>query len=128
MSQPRHTKFYLDKQNAKWMGVCSGIADYTGVDVTVIRIGIVVLTLLGGFPWTLIAYWVTAWMAPIKPRGLYDDNVEDKKFWQGVRASPTRSLRDVRSRFRDIDRRLASIETYVTSPNGRLANEIERLR
>jgi phage shock protein C len=67
-------------------------------------------------------------MAPIKPRGLYDDNVEDKKFWQGVRASPTRSLRDVRSRFRDIDRRLASIETYVTSPNGRLANEIERLR
>jgi phage shock protein C len=123
-----HTKFYLDKQNRKFKGVCAGIADYTGVDVTVIRIGIVVLTLLGGFPWTLIAYWVTAWMAPIKPRGLYDDNVEDKKFWQGVRASPTRSLRDVRSRFRDIDRRLASIETYVTSPNGRLANEIERLR
>jgi phage shock protein C len=128
MTEPRRTKFYLDKRNKKWSGVCAGIADYTGVDVTVIRIGIVVLTLLGGFPWTLIAYWVTAWMAPIKPRGLYDDNVEDKKFWQGVRASPTRSLRDVRSRFRDIDRRLASIETYVTSPNGRLANEIERLR
>jgi phage shock protein C len=128
MTEPRRTKFYLDKRNKKWSGVCAGIADYTGVDVTVIRIGIVVLTLLGGFPWTLIAYWITAWMAPVKPRGLYDDNVEDKKFWQGVRASPTRSLRDVRSRFRDIDRRLASIETYVTSPNGRLANEIERLR
>ena len=128
MTEPRRTKFYLDKRNKKWSGVCAGIADYTGVDVTVIRIGMVVLTLLGGFPWTLIAYWVTAWMAPVKPRGLYDDNVEDKKFWQGVRASPTRSLRDVRSRFRDIDRRLASIETYVTSPNGRLANEIERLR
>jgi phage shock protein C len=128
MTEPRRTKFYLDKRNKKWSGVCAGIADYTGVDVTVIRIGIVVLTLLGGFPWTLIAYWIAAWMAPIKPRGLYDDNVEDKKFWQGVRASPTRSLRDVRSRFRDIDRRLASIETYVTSPNGRLANEIERLR
>ena len=28
------TKFYLDKQNRKWLGVCSGIADYTGVDVT----------------------------------------------------------------------------------------------
>ena len=128
MTEPRRTKFYLDKRNKKWSGVCAGIADYTGVDVTVIRIGIVVLTLLGGFPWTLIAYWIAAWMAPVKPRGLYDDNVEDKKFWQGVRASPTRSLRDVRSRFRDIDRRLASIETYVTSPNGRLANEIERLR
>jgi phage shock protein C len=27
----KHTKFYLDKQNAKWKGVCAGIADYTGV-------------------------------------------------------------------------------------------------
>ena len=128
MTEPRRTKFYLDKRNKKWSGVCAGIADYTGVDVTVIRIGIVVLTLLGGFPWTLIAYWVTAWMAPIKPRGLYDDNVEDKKFWQGVRASPARTVRDVRSRFRDIDRRLAEVETYVTSSNSRLAREIEQLR
>ena len=23
------TKFYLDKQNKKWLGVCAGIADYT---------------------------------------------------------------------------------------------------
>src|SRR3546814_12795807 len=27
------TKFYLDKQNAKWSGVCAGIADYSGIDV-----------------------------------------------------------------------------------------------
>lgn len=128
MTEPSRTKFYLDKKNKKWSGVCAGIADYTGVDATVIRIGMVVLTLLGGFPWTLIAYWVTAWMAPVKPYDLYQVSPEDKKFWQGVRASPSRSLRDVRSRFREIDRRLASIETYVTSPNGRLANEIEKLR
>ncbi len=43
----RHTKFYLDKQNAKWMGVCAGIADYTGIDVTVIRIGMVVAMFMG---------------------------------------------------------------------------------
>ena len=128
MTEPRRTKFYLDRRNRKWKGVCAGIADYTGVDVTLVRIGLVILTFAGGFPWTLIAYWVTAWMAPVKPRGLYDDNVEDKKFWQGVRASPTRSLRDVRSRFRDIDRRLASIETYVTSSNTRLSQEIDSLR
>ncbi len=35
------TKFYLDKKNAKWMGVCAGIADYTGVDVTWVRVGTV---------------------------------------------------------------------------------------
>ncbi|HEX8481219.1 MAG TPA: envelope stress response membrane protein PspC [Allosphingosinicella sp.] len=127
MSAP-HTKFYLDKQNKKWKGVCSGIADYTGVDVTIIRIGLVILTFCGGFPWTLIAYWLTAWMAPVKPKAMADETPEQTKFWQGVRASPARTVRDVRSRFREIDRRLAEVETYVTSSNSRLAREIEQLR
>ncbi len=128
MTPPRRTQFYLDKQNAKWSGVCAGIADYTGVDVTMVRIGAVVLTLVGGFPWTLIAYWVAAWMTPTKPSVFAEQSKEDAKFWQGVRAHPGRSVRDVRSRFRDIDRRLADVETYVTSSNTRLSQEIERLR
>ncbi|HYG48392.1 MAG TPA: envelope stress response membrane protein PspC [Allosphingosinicella sp.] len=123
-----HTKFYLDKQNRKWKGVCSGIADYTGVDVTIIRIGLVILTFVGGFPWTLIAYLLTAWMAPVKPQAMVNETPEQTKFWQGVRASPARTVRDVRSRFREIDRRLAEVETYVTSSNSRLAREIEQLR
>jgi phage shock protein C len=128
MNAPRHTKFYLDKQNKKWKGVCAGIADYTGIDVTVIRIGLVALTLIGGGPWTLVAYWVAAWLAPSKPRELAHETPEQAKFWQGVRASPRRTVRDVRSSFRDIDRRLADVETYVTSSNSRLAREIEQLR
>src|SRR5690242_18209991 len=90
------TKYYLDKQNAKWMGVCSGLADYTGIDVTWIRVGVIVLTIMAGFPWTLIAYFVTAWLADAKPVGLYE-NAEDAKFWQGVRTNPARSTREVRS-------------------------------
>lgn len=121
------TKFYLDKQNAKWLGVCSGIADYTGVDVTWVRVGAVLLTLAGGFPWTLIAYWAAAWVAHPKPIGLYE-NAEDAKFWQGVRQSPARTTRDVRAKFRDIDRRLADVELYYTSRNSRLADEIDSLR
>jgi phage shock protein C len=128
VTEARYTKFYVDKRNKKWLGVCAGIADYTGLDVTVVRIGLVVLTLIGGFPWTLIAYWVAAWMAPVKPVELYDQRPEEQKFWQGVRVSPRRTVRDVRSRFRDIDRRLADVETYVTSSNSRLAQEIEKLR
>jgi phage shock protein C len=123
----RRTKFYLDKQNAKWKGVCAGIADYTGVDVTWVRVGVVLVTFMGAFPWTLIAYWVAAWIAEPKPYGLYDD-AEEAKFWQGVRQSPTRSSRDVRSKFRDIDRRLADVEVYYTSRNSALANEIDSLR
>jgi phage shock protein C len=123
----RRTRFYLDKRNAKWSGVCAGIADYTGFDVTWVRVGAVLITLMGAFPWTLIAYWLTAWIAHPQPLGLYDDR-EDEKFWQGVRQSPARTTRDVRARFRDIDRRLADVETYYTSRNSSLANEIESLR
>jgi len=50
------------------------------------------------------------------------------RIWQGVRANPRRTARDVRSRFRDLDRRLADVETYVTSSDNRLAREIEQLR
>ena len=93
---PRRTTFYLDKQNAKWMGVCSGIADYLGWDVTWVRIGMVMLTLFGAFPWTLIAYLVAAWAAKPKPSGLYSDK-DEEQFWQGVRRSPARSTREVRA-------------------------------
>lgn len=37
----------LDKANGKLMGVCAGIANYTGLDITWIRIGFVVGTLVG---------------------------------------------------------------------------------
>lgn len=39
--------FRLNKANAKFMGVSSGIADYFGVDVTLIRLAWVVGTLVG---------------------------------------------------------------------------------
>ena len=125
---PRHTKFYLDKRNKKWLGVCAGIADYTGFDVTLIRIAAVLLTVLGGSGMVVVAYLIAGWLAPTKPSELSRETPEQTKFWQGVRASPARTVRDVRSRFRDIDRRLADVETYVTSSNSRLAREIEQLR
>jgi phage shock protein C len=122
----RRTRFYRDKLNAKWFGVCAGIADYTGLDMTLVRVGMIILTFLGG-PLTLFGYFATAWLAPRKPLELYA-RPEDAKFWQGVRASPRRTVKDVRSKFRELDRRLASVETYVTTTNSRLSQEIEQLR
>lgn len=120
------TKFYLDKQHGKWMGVCSGVADYTGIDVTFVRIGVVLLTLATS-GWVILAYLATGFIADKKPIGLYD-TPEDAKFWQGVRSNPRRSTAEVRSKFRDIDRRLADIELMYTSRNTRLADEIDSLR
>jgi len=123
---PSRTQFYLDKQNAKWMGVCSGIADYTGLDVTLVRVGMVALMWLTGGT-VLLGYLVAGWIAPKKPIGLYQSE-DNAKFWQGVRSNPKRSTAEVRSKFRDIDRRLADIELMYTSRNTRLADEIEQLR
>ena len=47
MNSPR-TTLYRDKSNAKLMGVCSGIADYTGVDAFWVRLGFLGLTFMTG--------------------------------------------------------------------------------
>ena len=46
---PRRTRFYLDKRNGKFLGVCSGIADYTGIDPLLVRVGFVLLGFFTGF-------------------------------------------------------------------------------
>jgi len=120
------TKFYVDKQDGKWLGVCAGIADYTGFDITLVRVAMIVLTLATS-GWVFVAYVAAGWLAPKKPIGLYETQ-EDAKFWQGVRTNPKRSTTEVRSKFRDIDRRLADIELHYTSRNSRLAEEIDSLR
>lgn len=124
---PSRTRFYRDSRNGKVMGVCAGIADYTGFDVSLVRVCMVAAVFLSGgsiIPFYLIAGFVT----PKKPRELDYGGVEDRQFWQGVRASPARAARDIRSRFKDIDRRLADIESYVTTENRTLAREIDQLR
>jgi phage shock protein C len=73
-------------------------------------------------------YFIAAMVTPTKPVSLERADVEERQFWQGVRASPARAARDIRSRFKDIDRRLADIESYVTTENRSLAREIEQLR
>ena len=121
------TRFYRDKQNGKVMGVCAGIADYTGFDVALVRIAFLAAVFLSGGS-VLPVSFIAGWVAPRKPRELDYRGAEDRQFWQGVRASPARAARDIRSRFKDIDRRLADIESYVTTENRSLAREIEQLR
>ena len=121
------TRFYRDKANGKLFGVCAGIADYTGFDVSLVRICFLATVFMSGGS-VLPFYVIAAMVAPTKPREFDYTDREDRQFWQGVRASPARTARDIRSRFRDIDKRLADIESYVTTENRSLAREIEQLR
>ncbi len=125
MNSPR-TTLYRDKYNAKLMGVCSGIADYTGINVFWIRFAAVAsLFITSGS--SILAYFIAGFLLNKKPPHLYRDESE-QKYWQGVRQSPRRTAREIRSAFRDVDRRLAAVETYYVSSNPRLNAEIERLR
>ena len=122
------TRFYRDKRNGKLFGVCAGIADYTGFDVSLVRVCFLATVFMSGGS-VLPFYFIAAMVTPTKPMALErSDTSEDRQFWQGVRASPARAARDIRSRFKDIDRRLADIESYVTTENRSLAREIDQLR
>ncbi|QNE06379.1 envelope stress response membrane protein PspC [Croceicoccus marinus] len=125
MSSTERTRFYRDKVNGKFLGVSAGLADYTGIDAIWIRLGFLIATITMG--WPILIYIAMGMMAPNKPEHLYTDRKE-QQFWQGVRQSPTRSAREVKARFRDIDRRLAHVEEYYVSGNRQLSDEIEKLR
>ena len=109
----RGKRFEVDRENGKVAGVCAGIANRTGVDATLIRVGLVLVTIMGAFPWTLIAYAVAAVIG--QPR-------------RQVAFTPVASREESRERMRSLDLRMQAIETYVTSSNSQLAREIEELR
>jgi len=55
--------FRLNKSEGKIMGVCAGLADYSGIDLTLIRILTVLLTLCGVGS-TIILYLLVGMIAP----------------------------------------------------------------
>ena len=77
MNSPR-TTLYRDKQNAKLLGVCSGIADYTGVNVLWVRLAFIILLIT---------------VAPILP-------VPD---WEGAYAGLIRAAADALAGVPDLD-------------------------
>jgi phage shock protein C len=115
----RGKKFEVDRANGKIAGVCAGFANMTGMDVTIVRIGLVLLTITIAFPWSLIAYGVAAFAGQPK-RGASSAS---------SRSTPRSvSREETRERVRNLDLRMQAIETYVTSSNSQLAREIEELR
>jgi phage shock protein C len=111
----RGNRFEVDRENGKLAGVCAGIANMTGLDATIIRIGFVLATFLLPFPLTLIAYGIAAFAG--RPRAR-----------TGYVLSRPQDRDQSRERLRSIDLRMQAIETYVTSSNSKLAREIEELR
>lgn len=58
-----NTSFTLDRRQGKIMGVCAGLANRTHIDVTLIRIAVVLLTLCALGPVGVVAYLLAGWLA-----------------------------------------------------------------
>jgi len=55
-------RFVLNREQGKVMGVAAGLADLTGIDALVFRLGLVVATLITG-PVMILLYILTGWLA-----------------------------------------------------------------
>lgn len=55
-------RFILNRSQGKVMGIAAGLADWTGIDVLIIRLTLIVGTLLTG-PVLILLYILTGWLA-----------------------------------------------------------------
>ena len=55
-------RFVLNPTSGKVMGVAAGFADWTGIDVLAVRLGLIVATLITG-PVMVLLYILTGWLA-----------------------------------------------------------------
>ncbi len=56
-------RFVIDRRRGAWLGVCQGVADFTGLPVALVRIVLLVLTVVSfGLPGVII-YCLIGWLA-----------------------------------------------------------------
>ncbi len=122
---PNPHRLYRDREAGKLFGVCAGIADYIGIEVIVVRLAAVIGVVFFTMP-VVGAYLLAALVLKPKPTRLYA-NREEEDFWRTLTTKPDRTLAGLRQKFRDMERRLIGLETYVSSNEFELNRAIKNL-
>lgn len=123
--RPSPNRLYRNMDNAMLKGVCAGVADYFGIEPWIVRAGTLVSLFAFTVP-TIIVYIVLVRMVPPRPPGLFEKPGEEA-FWTRVRVEPTGTVSSLRHRFREMEKSLRDLETFVTSREFRLNREINDL-
>jgi len=118
-------RFYRNSSRAMVAGVCAGVADYFGFNLKVTRL-LAVISLLVAMPATLLVYFGTVLLVPARPENGRAPS-HDPGFRKALRSNPAKTLGDVRRRYQGLERRLARLERYVTSPRYQLDQEFRNL-
>lgn len=105
--EPR--KRLLRSRNKIVGGVCSGLANYFGIDRTIIRVAAFVIFLIWTLP-TLIAYFVLCLCLDVEPkRGMrahLSGEEGDGDVWTRMRDNPAGAAREVGRKVRKLERRV----------------------
>jgi len=140
-------RLYRDADRAMLGGVCAGLAGYFGLNLRVTRF-LVFIAFLMAMPIAVISYLAAVLLLPAESHHGHDGVVESRCCWgkrrsrraqrnrdkqrarrseaaTSVPAGPT--VKDVRERYRSLDRRLAELEKQVTSPRFQLEQEFRKL-
>lgn len=62
-------KLYKSRTDQKISGVCGGIAEYFGIDATLVRLIWAIITVFSAFLGGILAYIICAWIIPDMPDG-----------------------------------------------------------
>ena len=142
----RNGNLYRNSKNKKICGVCSGIADYWGMEAWQVRM----MAAFGLFFLPSVAipgYFIAYFLMDDKPyyrqvtdrfHELDEEPMADQPTRKGGRQSRKKSssqpemsnvhaLRNARQKFSDIEERLRMMETHVTSPKFELQRELRKI-
>ncbi len=122
----RKRRFYRDRRNGRIAGVCAGLADYFGFDVTITRL-LAIVALFVAPPVTLMLYFGLVVLVPAADLEGEIPQPERRAFRQELRSSPATTVTDVKRTLLRLDSRLARLERYVTSSQFELDRKIRNL-
>ena len=118
-------RFFRDPKHGIFGGVCAGIANYFGFDVTAVRL-ITFFSMLF-FQSLIVAYILLVFIVPRQPN-VPERTIAERAFDRAMRRAPKATFAEVRYRFREMEARLQKMERYVTSKRFQLDREFENLR
>jgi len=105
---------YRDIKRARIAGVCAGLGAYLCIQPKYIRLAAILGCVFGFFPAIIVVYVALAVLLKPMPEQVFVSENEER-FWRTMSVSPNRTASDLQVRFKVLDRRLAEIESRVTS-------------
>jgi len=129
MTRDQHESFnrnrlYRNRKRGLLAGVCAGVSDWSGFNLTALRVGVVLLAI----PFTaviIVGYLALALLLPVAPPDMYADEA-DERFWRETRRAPVEGVSTLNSRYRRLDERLQRMEAWLTSREYRIRQEIDK--